>query len=74
MADMGGGNVQVPQDLQEALSAMPGASEAWDRLSDRDKQAHIGEIEASPDAYARARCVRALVNDLAVAPPRSAGR
>ncbi len=74
MAGQQGGPVEVPVDVQEALSATAGAMDTWNRLSDEDKRAHIASVEASPDDVARARCVETLAHDLAVQTPQGAGR
>lgn len=58
--------VEVPVDLQNALSAEPSALEAWRKLSPQDRQAHVADLDSGSDAVARERCVRQLVSQLSV--------
>jgi uncharacterized protein YdeI (YjbR/CyaY-like superfamily) len=58
--------VEIPIDLQNALSAEPSALEAWRKLSPQDRQAHVADLESGSEPVARERCVRQLVNQLSV--------
>ncbi len=62
----GGARTEIPVDLSNALSEEPSALEAWEKMSAREQQAHVSDLDAAPDPLARERCVRELVNELAV--------
>ena len=54
--------VEVPADLAEALAAVPGAREAFDRLADSHRKEHVRAIEEAKKPETRARRIAKAVS------------
>jgi hypothetical protein len=57
--------VEVPDDLQAALSAEPGAQAAWDALSPSRRKEHARAVVDAKKPETRARRVAAVLAELA---------
>lgn len=73
-SDSSGGYVDVPTDLQVALAEHESAMSAWQRLTPRQRQAHVADLESASSDEARVRCLGTLIHDLAVLVPRESRR
>lgn len=58
--------VEVPADLAEALSAAPGAREAFDRSSYSARKEFARQVESAKAPETRARRIQKIVNQLSV--------
>src|SRR5690625_1461014 len=56
--------VEVPADLAEALDAVPGAREAFDRLSVSRKRAHVESVTGAKQAETRIRRIAKVVSSV----------
>ena len=57
--------VEVPDDLQAALSAAPVAAAAWAKLAPSARKAHVTSVEGAKAAETRDRRIAAIVAKLA---------
>src|ERR1700760_3961256 len=62
--------VEVPEDLQTALDASPGAAAAWQKLAPSYQKAHVTSVLGAKAAETRARRVAAVVAKLGPGPSR----
>jgi hypothetical protein len=56
--------VEVPDDLQAALAAVPVAASAWEKLAPSYQKAHVTAVLGAKAAQTRARRVAAVVTKL----------
>lgn len=56
--------VEVPADLAEALAALPGAREAFDRSSNSARKEFVRQVESAKAPETRARRIRKIVDQL----------
>ena len=56
--------VEVPEDLQAALTASPAAADAWEKLSYSNRKAQVESVLGAKARETRARRIAAIVTKL----------